>query len=109
MNTLQILKAGKAKIISPENFTVRVYARDCERNQVSPTSIYATCWCSLGALAAVTGMNGSDMQSSDDSEVGRAVKRLRTEMRDVIGFSDNHLHSVVMVRWDRAIAAEEAA
>ena len=107
MNTLEILKAGRAKITLPENFTTGAYARNSRGNSTCSGDVKACCWCSLGAIAVVVRMSVGWMMQ--DLFYGKAIFALENSMKgDIPDFSDSHTHAEVLAAWDAAIAEEEA-
>jgi hypothetical protein len=99
MNTLEILKAGRAKISLVENFTTGTYGRNPKGKSVKPEE--ACCWCSLGAIVAVSGVSyyrfPEVLAALEDSMDG-----------DIPDFNDSHTHAEVLAAWDEAIEKEGA-
>jgi hypothetical protein len=99
MNTREVLIAARKKIERPECWTQRAYARDEEYSTVSPSDKLAVCWCSIGALCAVTDDNGQFAHARDSLA---AV----LDGMSVFCFNDTHTHAEVLAAFDRAIELE---
>lgn len=104
MNTLQILKAARAKIENPENWTKYTEARDAFGMPVEPDNDDARCWSVSGAVMAI-------VRNNDHAErIARVIcgangrSDLLTTMHDFFTFQ----HHSALFAFDRAIAAEEA-
>ena len=52
--TLDILKAARATLANPENWTKGCYARDAAGNMCKPYSPNAVKWCAIGTCALVS-------------------------------------------------------
>jgi hypothetical protein len=100
---LEALKAARAKIEKPENWTKCTFARDRCGIPVSSISGYAVCWCSGGAVlsatksgpiqAAVIAMNYLDYVTDGN----------------FVSFNDapKRKHEEVLAAFDKAIALAE--
>ena len=101
MSALDILKAARAKIAKPENWTQRAYQRDKNGNSLSVWDAQAaTCWCARGAIWSI----------DPKGRLTDAFKALELSVPDqtVTVFNDTHTHAEVLAAFDSAIAAEEA-
>jgi len=97
MKISEQLKAAKAKIASPANWTQELYAKDAEGVACRGNNPKATCFCSLGALQAVNNSYG-------DTASQPAINVLKTFMGgDVPEFNDSATHPQVMEAFDKAI------
>lgn len=96
MTTLEVLRAARALVDTPEKWTQGVYATDSDGNTVPPEDDDAVCFCLSGALwhADPDGPWGAY------EAVGVAVRR------NVIAFNDDEAttHADVLAGLDRAIA-----
>ena len=90
--------AARKKIEKPENWTQNYSAKDVDGSAVYVCSPEAVCWCTLGAIRAV----------SDDR--GDLVEAACNKLYDVLDdsfitiFNDTHTHEEVLALFDRAIA-----
>jgi hypothetical protein len=101
MTTLEILKAGRAKIAKKENFVKGHYALDSEGMDVLPMSSEACRFCSEGAIHA-------SVRLEDHRYKDYALAALKEEMLEgIITFNDSHTHAEVLNAWDRAITKHE--
>ena len=99
MNTAEILRAARALIKKPENWTTGWFARDSYGRGVSLHSEGAVCWCASGALETIIG--------KVDYECG-AYGALENEMgTNIPKFNDTHTHEEVIAAFDNAIIAAE--
>lgn len=105
MSKIQILKAAKALIADPANWTQGVSARGKSGRQVNVDGRAAVCFCSIGAIKRVCIDSGN---FDNYYETVRFVNKIEGGDGFVV-FNDNHTHSEVMALWDRAIAAAEVA
>lgn len=102
MNTVDILRAARAKIENPENWCQGVYFASASGERVAPWA--AERWCATGAVWAVVGTGAEKYH-----ERGPALHALC----DAIGgewqtdYNDTHTHAEVIAMFDRAIEAEE--
>lgn len=99
MKTSEVLKAAKARIATPETWTQDVFAKDNEGCEIMGYSRFAVCFCSIGAIQAVT---------SKGRDFGAEYYLNRQTYGNIAKFNDSHTHEEVMAAWDRAIAAAEA-
>jgi hypothetical protein len=102
MDAVEILKAAKAKIENPANWTQGEFARDENGNKLmSGYSEGAVCFCSLGAIEAVIGTDFFDAEKAYmtiDEVMGGSVAN----------YNDNHTHEEVLSAFDKAIKLAEA-
>jgi hypothetical protein len=108
MKPSEVLRAARAKIEKPENWTRRANARNLDGHAVSAVSGFAASWDANGACLSV----------ADDWWACPAVNALRnaiaaiephSKITSLAGFNDTHTHAEVIALFDRAIAAEEEA
>ena len=100
MKPSEVLRAARATIEKPENWTQGVYARDSFRNPVEPWSQSACAWSVGGALFAAKSRGG---------EWRRAAKALSDQLPSGVAHVDDiRTHAEVLALFDRAIAAAEA-
>jgi hypothetical protein len=99
MNTVEILKAARAKIEKEENWCQGAYARDADDNDVDDKSPRACRWCAWGALNVIENVMFSD--------VGYNALVEYCSGQGVGGFNDTHTHAEVLALFDKAIAAEK--
>lgn len=106
MTPKEILIAARAKIEEPERWTQGKFALSPLANQVKPTSRRAVCWCSLGAIAAVTHDDPNDVNDDVYWILQRAM-RLPDGVMAVAVWNDapGRTHAEVLAAFDRAIAA----
>lgn len=102
---VEVLKEAKQLIQDPKNWIQDYAGQDTYGMPVGITACMqgeAICFCSLGALAAVT---------KDPVSTARAFFEITMETdyeKSVAQFNDNHTHAEVMELWDKVIAAAEA-
>lgn len=97
--TATILKAARDLIAKPENWTQGTYARDARGNEIGVRSDIAVCFCSLGAISAVSG-------NCDDAGMARDAIAALTR-NGIVNFNDTHTHSEVLDLFSKAIKAAE--
>jgi hypothetical protein len=110
MTPKEILIAARAKIEAPERWTQGAYAKTAKRNKADPNSPRATCWCILGAVAAVTGDNPNRPDRAISSGLAAAAG-VDAYNECVIEWNDapGRTHAEVLAAFDRAIAAADSA
>lgn len=100
MTPRETLIAARAKIEAPERWTQGEFARTAKGNKAKPLSRRAQCWCSIGAVAAVTKRHPvlipNDVYQFLQSAMG-ITERL------VSIWNDDHTHAEVMAAFGRAI------
>lgn len=100
MKTLDVLKAAKQLISTPERWTAGSYARDKSGVPVLSVSTKAACWCAIGACAAV-----------EPDVLTGAFEALKSVVpgNSISKFNDHPstTHADVMAAFDRAIAKLE--
>lgn len=99
MQTVEILKAARALIDTPEKWTRGVYARDLAGGDVHPSDDRAVCFCSKGALMRIAGL-GDDYT--------KAREKLSEHVGAyIVQFNDDpeRTHPEVLAAFDAAIAA----
>jgi hypothetical protein len=95
------LKLAFKKIDSKEKWTQGAYARNSERFHVNPSSSYAVCFCSVGALRAAS--SGADWPYETADYLGSF-----TPLETLPLFNDTHTYEEVVTLWQKAIKAAEA-
>lgn len=105
MNTLAILKAARAKIEKPENWTQGVFARNAHGLLTGPHFSDAACWCALGAVKAALPDHYTGY-----SKMRELLSAACPPGGDIVDFNDDlsTTHADILAMFDRAIAAEEA-
>lgn len=103
MDTLEVLKAARAKITDPLCWTQEWFAKRIDEEgrerETDSTSSFAVCWCSSGAIRAV--LNADNFSSiSDDYAIPFGFDTLG----DLEEFNDSHTHPQVLAAFDAAIA-----
>lgn len=102
MNTLEILKAGRAVIADVKHFTKGEFARNFNGGSTDADGPYACQFCSLGAINSLKNLNPFDRRE--------AIKYFEDFLGQLVEvFNDGNPHAVVIAGWDRAIANLEAA
>lgn len=107
MNVVEVLKAAKAKIDTPEKWTKGYYARAKDGNIRDATDKDACSFCSMGAIYSIT----DHMPEHGVLLAERVGAYLIAAMgTTVVDFNDRRAkdHEEVMAAWDRAIALAEA-
>lgn len=105
MTTHETLKAARALIATPERWTREKYfGIRREDGSVEGLGIkqagLADCYCSVGAIAAVSGLTIQDV------ERGEAVLALEKVCRyPLISFNDTSTHAEILAAFDKAIEA----
>lgn len=101
--TVEILRAARALIATPEQWTQGTPARGQDGWPVWPESPDARQWCAIGACVAA----GSD----DERWMMRAIDALEAVALEgsvsAARFNDSHRHADVLALYDRAIALAE--
>ena len=104
MASADILRAARARIEDPKNWTTGQFARNAKGDPVSCYSRKAVCWCAIGAVSAERPDNyGRDalgflyMASAD-----------LFKQEDISIINDSLGHDAVLRAFDAAIAAAEA-
>lgn len=101
--SVELLKAARAKIADPANWTRFTLARNAKGNPVAPTAKGATCWCAHGALYAVGGTAKSATENILYEAAGDTFHADPAEVNDNLG------HVEVLKVFDIAIAKAEAS
>lgn len=103
MKTSEFLIKAKSLIADPENWTQEDYARDSKGDGCFWNEPQATCFCSIGALYKVGGLEKRTYQLPYN--VKQSCDLLKQQMEGYVpAFNDSHTHEQVMQAWDRAIA-----
>lgn len=95
---LQTLIDGRALIATPESWTQGVAARDVNGVPIDPLSEGAVCFCTSGALQAVTPYTIPAAQF-----LWKALDAIMGQPWGPIGYNDTHTHAEVLAVWDKAI------
>jgi hypothetical protein len=99
MNKLELLKAARQVISTPETWTQRATARDANGEKENALEPEAVCWCSWGALlkASSGGVPSSAAFMEAENCLNKAMEG------SYIYFNDSHSHEEVLAGWDKAI------
>ena len=99
MTPAEQLRAARALISNPDNWTQGKFARDWTGKETTPSATDAFCWCAVGALEKV----------GSNAEPFKALRwSLPTGCRSISSFNDSHHHAEVLALFDKAIAELEA-
>lgn len=96
MNNYDILTNAQNLIRDPKNWTQELYARDEDDHAVEPASKQAVCYCSLGAIMRVTGLDSDTTEHPTFDLLEVAMGSFVTE------FNDDRTHAEVMAAFDKA-------
>lgn len=100
MKPKEILIAARAKIENPENWTQGSYSRNIDGVTIdSPKSKAAVCWCSRGAIIAI-----SETYEDEDLAMSHLRNAIESKYPTVVGFNDSSTHVEVLSAFDRAIS-----
>lgn len=99
--TAEILRKARALIKDPKNWTQKACARDKYGYEVDVDSREAYCFCTIGAIAKVSGR-------STDGDARNALRDIIGGRRSIANFNDEHTHAEVLALFDRAIARAES-
>jgi hypothetical protein len=98
MTPVEILKAARGRIDTPDKWTTGAYARTADNKTQNCDSGYACKWCAYGAILLVT--------EEPTGEYFEAVRMLEDECDgSVVNYNDTHTHAEVLAAFDRAIEA----
>lgn len=103
----EVLRAAKALIENPENWTQNMYGRHTKtsKRHLMGFDEAATCWCSVGALQKVA---GHEEVYHLESRLGEAARLIaNTVEENAVHFNDNRSHAEVMHMFDLAIERAE--
>ena len=107
MASADILRAARARIADPKNWTQNTFAKDADGVELTSYDLSgdeysAVCWCAYGAIYAES--------SEPFSDAGHFLRRAARELFNstVIRVNDYFGHDAVMRLYDAAIAAAEA-
>jgi hypothetical protein len=100
----EILKAARARIADPKNWTQEHYARTDKGRPVGSNEAGAVCWCAIGALNAELGANASGEESAFKMLWNASGELFRMGPHMV---NDDLGHSAVLKIYDRAIELAE--
>lgn len=104
MASADILRAARARIEDPKNWTTKAFAKDAKGNAVFGDSDKAVCWCALGAVdAEIRGVIKIDPAKYLFDVCGRLF-----DVDEVSIVNDRFGHRAVLKLFDAAIAAAEA-
>lgn len=104
--SVELLKAARAKIADPANWTSNTWARDKSGEPVMPQNPQACSWCARGAVEAVCDRDHGQVTSAERWLFWAADRRFGgqgvAEINDALG------HSAVLRLFDFAIAEAES-
>ena len=102
--TREVLEKARELIATPERWTQRVVAArtPCSIFEIQPSDPTATCWCSIGAILAVQGINRYDQDRSGACEAMR--RECNWEYLADWNDAEDRTHAEVLEAFDRAIA-----
>ena len=115
MNTIEILRAARAKIEDPDRWCKTFLARDSAGSPVMPWEAGACKWCPIGAIEAIEGQFGYSIEARSALDAASPIEHPAWADWDwgVEAAKFNNLdtttHAEVLAMFDRAIAAEETA
>lgn len=99
--SVEILRAARALISSPENWLQGTFAQNDFGVGVCSGDVTAVCFCSQGAINYFK-------YEADYDAVKKATSTLSRNMDgSIFLFNDNHTHAEVLAAWDKAIAELE--
>ncbi|GAA0235791.1 hypothetical protein LNAOJCKE_0912 [Methylorubrum aminovorans] len=104
MASADILRAARARIEDPKNWTAGQFARTLEGHPVTARSKKAVCWCALGAVAAEADGNDERLAAL---LLFKSSEALFGE-EDISIVNDGCGHEAVLKVFDAAIAVAEA-
>lgn len=110
MKVSDALKAIRAKIEKPENWTQHVPVRDRDGNALNMTNDpRAACWCWIGAHWACGRADPAHMAITHKVEnfINEFVDAQERDTGIMIRFNDTHTHDEVIAMTDKAIAHAE--
>lgn len=103
MASADIIRAARARIADPKNWTECASARDAQGRAVSSINPKACSWCALGAVLSVSHGKGN----AELVALETAVDQLFPDQVFIAGVNDNLGHAAVLQMYDAAIAAAE--
>ena len=101
MTSADILRAARARIADPKNWTTNHFAKTRSGMHVFGDSPYAVCWCAIGALQA----EGKGYCTAEGDLLHSASRELFGS--DPEWINDNGDHPAVLRIYDRAIELAE--
>lgn len=108
MSTLEALKAARALIATESTWVQFSSAEDDAGEEVPPSSPFAVCFCSAGAIDRATKpgwVKESVLKALDDT-----VRKLQyNHCEDISQYNDTHSHTEVLAVWDATIERLEKA
>lgn len=109
MTPKEILIAARAKIEAPERWTQGKFAQTPMADEVPPDSPLASCWCVLGAIAAITHDDPHDIRDEVYWPIHKAIG-LPADSLAIPAWNDapTRTHAEVLAAFDRAIAAADS-
>lgn len=105
MNKVDFIKAARALITTPENWTTGVFARNAALDEVDPTDETATCFCALGALAKVA----NDNHLNSHRIIQKMYAYTDTYGKSIASFNDVFGHAEVLRMFDAVTTELENA
>jgi hypothetical protein len=108
LTPLETLRAARQLITPPERWTTRTLARDAEGNSVRDTDPDATCWCAVGAIRHVLGLDDNlPIPDAVWDPIDRVVRaRRKSSIATINDYQGGH--PAVLDVFDTAIAELEA-
>lgn len=103
MNTVEVLKAARALIADEAHWAQGFYAVNADGNVTDPFCEDACKFCSVGAVANVLGIYGSEAEDHDIIRQLNHAAGYFSDSADIVGFNDNYTHDEVLTVFDRAI------
>lgn len=116
MNTLELLKAGKVLIDTPEKWTKEAYGKDKDGQEIFRDQEHfrnAVSFCSVGALLRAMGSYPGEELSEEGYAVFEEAQMVlchatgNPDCLNIAQYNDNSTHEEVLAVWDRAIAEME--
>lgn len=113
VTTVEVLRAARARIAEPEDWTRCAAARDDLGEPTYPSSPQATCWCALGAAWAVSDIVDETylLAYALPPEFRTRFGQTYTNPTPLVAVYNDHpltTHADILALYDRAIAAAEA-
>lgn len=106
---VEILKAARASITDPANWTQGEYAKNADGDSLDEREWEAqapACFCSVGAVAKAGAMSVCDAENS--AAVVYLGKAIGSKLPcAIVEYNDEHTHEEVLAAFDKAIALAE--
>ena len=108
MDKIEYLKAARALITNPENFTTGDWARDVHGESVDVNDTEAICFCTLGAMRKISYTTpGANMSVKYDAEQ-YLYNYASAHGMTIAAFNDTHGHTAVLDMFDTVIKHAES-